>query len=198
MLCDQTLCRNAARRRHRERFVNLASVFSSVSMPKLRPSRRSFQESSACRMFLATNVQGGTGNRFPRSLLMIDEFQEFFHRRKTAFLNPPAVLLDRIVRQGRAFGIHVILGLTNPRRRHTHSLARLSGKWLSASPSNATRLTLTSSWTRTTPLRVSSSRPGEASTMIQRASIEGNSPFQAVWLSGRCARRLPCEDSQPG
>ena len=45
----------------------------------------------------------------PRSLLMIDEFQEFFVE-EDHVSQAAAVLLDRIVRQGRAFGIHVILG----------------------------------------------------------------------------------------
>ena len=45
----------------------------------------------------------------PRSLLIIDEFQEFFTE-EDRISQSAAVLLDRIVRQGRAFGIHVILG----------------------------------------------------------------------------------------
>ncbi len=45
----------------------------------------------------------------PRTLLMIDEFQEFFVE-DDRIAQDAAVLLDRIVRQGRAFGIHVLLG----------------------------------------------------------------------------------------
>jgi len=45
----------------------------------------------------------------PRSLLMIDEFQELFTE-DDKISQGASVLLDRIVRQGRAFGIHVILG----------------------------------------------------------------------------------------
>ena len=45
----------------------------------------------------------------PRTLLMIDEFQEYFTE-EDRISQDAAVLLDRIVRQGRAFGIHVILG----------------------------------------------------------------------------------------
>src|SRR5205814_2134604 len=45
----------------------------------------------------------------PRSLLIIDEFQEFFVE-EDRIAQSSAVLLDRIVRQGRAFGIHVLLG----------------------------------------------------------------------------------------
>ncbi|RYD49690.1 MAG: ATP-binding protein, partial [Verrucomicrobiaceae bacterium] len=45
----------------------------------------------------------------PRSLLLIDEFQEFFTE-DDGVAQEASLLLDRIVRQGRAFGIHVILG----------------------------------------------------------------------------------------
>ena len=45
----------------------------------------------------------------PRILLIIDEFQEFFTE-EDGVSQDAALLLDRIVRQGRAFGIHVLLG----------------------------------------------------------------------------------------
>jgi hypothetical protein len=45
----------------------------------------------------------------PRSLLLIDEFQEFFVE-DDAIAQTASLLFDRIVRQGRAFGIHVLLG----------------------------------------------------------------------------------------
>src|SRR5204862_121347 len=53
--------------------------------------------------------RAGGKEKMPRSLLMIDEFQEFFTE-EDRISQGAAVLLDRIVRQGRAFGIHVILG----------------------------------------------------------------------------------------
>ena len=51
---------------------------------------------------------GGT-EPIPRSLLIIDEFQEFFVE-DDRISQTASLLLDRIVRQGRAFGIHVLLG----------------------------------------------------------------------------------------
>ncbi len=45
----------------------------------------------------------------PRTLLIVDEFQEFFVE-DDKLAQESALLLDRLVRQGRAFGIHVILG----------------------------------------------------------------------------------------
>ncbi|HEX5175955.1 MAG TPA: FtsK/SpoIIIE domain-containing protein, partial [Chthoniobacteraceae bacterium] len=51
---------------------------------------------------------GGT-EALPRALLIIDEFQEFFVE-DDAIAQTASLLFDRIVRQGRAFGIHVLLG----------------------------------------------------------------------------------------
>ena len=45
----------------------------------------------------------------PRILLIVDEFQEFFVE-DDKLAQEAALLLDRLVRQGRAFGIHVLLG----------------------------------------------------------------------------------------
>ena len=45
----------------------------------------------------------------PRMLLIIDEFQEFFSE-DDRVAEEARLLLDRLVRQGRAFGIHVLLG----------------------------------------------------------------------------------------
>ncbi|MBC8288956.1 MAG: hypothetical protein H8E37_01445, partial [Planctomycetes bacterium] len=45
----------------------------------------------------------------PRLLLLIDEFQEFFTEDDRISQNS-SLMLDRLVRQGRAFGIHVLLG----------------------------------------------------------------------------------------
>ena len=45
----------------------------------------------------------------PRLMLLIDEFQEFFVAEDRVSTRA-SLLLDRLVRQGRAFGIHVLLG----------------------------------------------------------------------------------------
>ena len=45
----------------------------------------------------------------PRILLIVDEFQEFFVE-EDKLAQEAALWLDRLVRQGRAFGVHVILG----------------------------------------------------------------------------------------
>ena len=58
---------------------------------------------------LAGHHRASGGQPLPRALLLIDEFQEFFVE-DDRISQTAAVLLDRIVRQGRAFGIHVVLG----------------------------------------------------------------------------------------
>src|ERR1041385_1269207 len=45
----------------------------------------------------------------PRILLIVDEFQEFFVE-DDKIAQEAGLLLDRLVRQGRAFGMHVVLG----------------------------------------------------------------------------------------
>ena len=47
--------------------------------------------------------------KLPRILLVIDEFQEFFTQ-DDKISQDAAVLIDRLVRQGRAFGMHLLLG----------------------------------------------------------------------------------------
>lgn len=50
-----------------------------------------------------------TGKAMPRILVIIDEFHELFSSDSDNYSKKAAVYLERIVRQGRAFGIHIIL-----------------------------------------------------------------------------------------
>src|SRR5204862_45436 len=54
-------------------------------------------------------IVGGLSPTLPRILLIVDEFQEFFTE-DDKLAQEAALLLDRLVRQGRAFGLHVLLG----------------------------------------------------------------------------------------
>src|SRR5262249_15726821 len=53
--------------------------------------------------------QQSAASDMPRILLIVDEFQEFFVE-DDKLAQEAALLLDRLVRQGRAFGLHVLLG----------------------------------------------------------------------------------------
>jgi energy-coupling factor transporter ATP-binding protein EcfA2 len=117
----------------------------------------------------------------PRMLLVIDEFQEFFTT-DDKISHDSALLLDRLVRQGRAFGIHVLLG--SQTLAGAYSLARSTlGQMavriaLQCSESDA-HLILSEDNTAARLL----SRPGEAIYNDANGMFEGNHPFQIVWLS---------------
>ncbi|MDX1945440.1 MAG: FtsK/SpoIIIE domain-containing protein [Pirellulaceae bacterium] len=117
----------------------------------------------------------------PRILLIIDEFQEFFTT-DDKISHDASLLLDRLVRQGRAFGIHVLLG--SQTLAGAYSLARSTiGQMavriaLQCSESDA-HLILSEDNTAARLL----SRPGEAIYNDANGLLEGNHPFQVVWLS---------------
>ncbi len=118
--------------------------------------------------------------RLPRVLLIIDEFQELFVEDDRIAQNS-SLLLDRLVRQGRAFGIHVFLG--SQTLAGAYSLAR------STLGQMAVRIALQCSETDAhlilsednTAARLLT-RPGEAIYNDANGLFEGNHPFQAVWL----------------
>lgn len=122
---------------------------------------------------------GGTEN-IPRSLLLIDEFQEFFVE-EDRVSQGAAVLLDRIVRQGRAFGIHVLLGSQTLGGAYTLARATLGQMVIRiALQCNEADAYLIMDQDNPAPRLLS--RPGEGIYNDSAGSIEGNSPFQAVWL----------------
>ncbi|MDB6113025.1 MAG: segregation ATPase, FtsK/SpoIIIE family, partial [Pedosphaera sp.] len=122
---------------------------------------------------------GGT-EPIPRSLLMIDEFQEFFTE-DDKVSQGASVLLDRIVRQGRAFGIHVILGSQTLGGAYTLARTTLGQMVIRiALQCNEADAYLIMDDNNPAPRLLS--RPGEGIYNDTAGSLEGNSPFQAVWL----------------
>jgi DNA segregation ATPase FtsK/SpoIIIE-like protein len=112
---------------------------------------------------------------------MIDEFQELFVEEDRISQNA-AVLLDRIVRQGRAFGIHVILGSQTLGGAYTLARATIGQMVIRiALQCNEADAYLIMDQDNPAPRLLS--RPGEGIYNDTAGSIEGNSPFQAVWLS---------------
>ncbi len=120
------------------------------------------------------------GQPLPRILLIVDEFQEFFVE-DDKLAAEAALLLDRLVRQGRAFGIHVLLG--SQTLGGAYSMARATidqmavrialqcseadGHMILSEDNSAARLL---------------SRPGEAIYNDANGLVEGNNPFQVVWV----------------
>ena len=122
---------------------------------------------------------GGT-EPMPRSLLIIDEFQEFFTE-EDRVSQSAAVLLDRIVRQGRAFGIHVLLGSQTLGGAYTLARATIGQMVIRiALQCNEADAYLIMDQDNPAPRLLS--RPGEGIYNDVAGSIEGNSPFQTVWL----------------
>ncbi|HVS40339.1 MAG TPA: FtsK/SpoIIIE domain-containing protein, partial [Gemmataceae bacterium] len=119
--------------------------------------------------------------RAPRILLIVDEFQEFFTE-DDRIAQDAAQLLDRLVRQGRAFGLHVLLG--SQTLGGAYSLARATVDQmairiaLQCSEADA-QLILSADNAAARLL----SRPGEAIYNDANGLVEGNNPFQVVWLS---------------
>ena len=117
----------------------------------------------------------------PRVMLIVDEFQEFFVE-DDKVAQESALLMDRLVRQGRAFGVHVLLG--SQTLGGAFSLAR------STIDQMAVRIALQCSEAdahlilsrENTEARLLS-RPGEGIYNPMHGLLEGNHLFQVVWLN---------------
>jgi energy-coupling factor transporter ATP-binding protein EcfA2 len=146
---------------------------------------RELQERSA--LFREAGVADLAGFRkarpdqpMPRAMLVIDEFQEFFVE-DDPLSQTAALLLDRLIRQGRAFGVHVVLG--SQTLAGAYSLAR------STLGQVAVRIALQCSETdahlilseENTAARLLT-RPGEAIYNDANGLVSGNHLFQVVWL----------------
>ena len=116
----------------------------------------------------------------PRILLVVDEFQEFFTE-DDALAQTATLLLDRLVRQGRAFGVHVLLGSQTLGGAYTlarSTLGQIAVRIaLQCSDSDA-HLILSEENTAARLL----TRPGEAIYNDANGLLEGNHPFQIAWL----------------
>ena len=116
----------------------------------------------------------------PRCLLIIDEFQEFFVE-EDRISQHAAVLLDRIVRQGRAFGIHVLLGSQTLGGAYTLARATLGQMVIRiALQCNEADAYLIMDENNAAPRLLS--RPGEGIYNDAAGALQANSPFQTVWL----------------
>ena len=138
-------------------------------------------------IFRALGVQDLAGYRksaatepLPRSLLLIDEFQEFFVE-DDPVAQKAALLIDRIVRQGRAFGIHALLGSQTLGGAYTLARTTLGQMGVRiALQCNEADAYLIMDEDNSAPRLLS--RPGEGIYNDAAGALEGNSPFQVVWL----------------
>jgi uncharacterized protein YukE len=123
-----------------------------------------------------------TGQTMPRILLLVDEFQVLFEQ-DDQVAEKAGRLLDRLVRQGRAFGIHVLLGSQSlaghllPRSTLDQMAVRIA---LQCSEADS-RLVLAED----NPAARRLSRPGQAIYNSANGLIEGNTEFQVALFSDR-------------
>jgi hypothetical protein len=129
---------------------------------------------------IAGYKRAGGKEPVPRSLLLIDEFQEFFTE-DDEVAQQASLLFDRIVRQGRAFGIHVLLGSQTLGGAFTLARATMGQMVIRvALQCNEADAYLIMDDNNPAPRLLS--RPGEGIYNDAAGALEGNSPFQVVWL----------------
>ena len=125
----------------------------------------------------------------PRILLLVDEFQEFFAQ-DDAISQQTKMIFDRMVRQGRSFGMHILLG--------TQSLSGTAQLASSTMGQMAVRIALPCSEADSRLILAddnaaarSLSRPGEAIYNSAAGLVEGNNPFQvALFTDGDLEKHL--------
>jgi S-DNA-T family DNA segregation ATPase FtsK/SpoIIIE len=116
----------------------------------------------------------------PRILLLVDEFQEFFTE-DDGLAHHAALLLDRLARQGRGFGIHMVLGSQTLAGAFTlaRSTLDLMAVRIALQCSEAdSRVILAED----NPQARLLSRPGEAIYNTAGGLEESNILFQIAWL----------------
>ena len=129
---------------------------------------------------LAGYRASGHPEPMPRIMLIIDEFQELFVE-DDKLAQDCSLVLDRLVRQGRAFGMHVLLG--SQTLGGSYSLPRSTMGQMAvrvALQCNESDSSLILSEDNTAARLLT--RPGEAIYNDANGLVEGNNPFQVVWL----------------
>lgn len=122
-----------------------------------------------------------TGERLPRILLIMDEFQEMFSPDDN-LAQEAGLILDRLVRIAPAFGINVLLSSQTLSGNYTLSRAtkdQIPIRIALAAADADSRAVLSDENDRARLLE----RPGEAIYNAANGRIEGNSLFQGFWLS---------------
>ncbi len=130
---------------------------------------------------LASFRQAEPQTTLPRILFIVDEFHELFVE-DDKIAQDAALLLDRLVRQGRAFGMHVMLG--SQTLGGAYSLARstigqMAVRIALQCSENDAHLILSEENSAARLL----TRPGEAIYNDANGMVIGNNPFQVVWLA---------------
>jgi len=117
----------------------------------------------------------------PRVLLVIDEFQELFVE-DDKLGQTASMYLDRIVRQGRSFGIHAILASQTLGGAYTlprTTLAQMAVRVAMQCEGSDAMMILSEDNLAAERLR----HPGQAIYNDAGGRVEGNQPFQVAWIN---------------
>lgn len=119
-------------------------------------------------------------NSIPRMMVVVDEFQELFVE-DDKLSQAASLILDRIVRQGRSFGVHAVLSSQTlvgsyslPRTTLGQMAVRIA---LQCDPSDAQVI-----FADDNPAATRLKYPGQAVYNDAGGRIEGNQPMQIGWL----------------
>jgi predicted RNA-binding protein with RPS1 domain len=128
-----------------------------------------------------TEYRHKTKAQIPRVLLIVDEFQEFFTQ-DDYIARQVTLILDRLVRQGRGFGIHIMLGsqtLAGSYNLPKSTLDLMAIRIAMQCSEADSRLVLADD----NPAARLLSRPGEAIYNAASGLVEGNNLFQVARFS---------------
>lgn len=123
------------------------------------------------------------GKKMPRVLVIMDEFHELFSNSNDEFAKKSAIIMERIVRQGRAFGVHMILA--------SQSYSNITGIDKAVFDQMAVRIVLKCSKTDANLLldggsteidQISIDDPGRAVYNSEAGNKEYNSHFRVAYI----------------
>ena len=123
------------------------------------------------------------GKKMPRVLVIMDEFHELFSNANDEFAKKSATIMERIVRQGRAFGVHLILA--------SQSYSNITGIDRAVFDQMAVRIVLKCSKADANLLldngsteidQISIDDPGRAVYNSEAGNKEYNSHFRVVYI----------------
>lgn len=131
------------------------------------------------------------GKKMPRILVIMDEFHELFSNSNDEFAKKSAVIMERIVRQGRAFGVHLILA--------SQSYSNITGIDRAVFDQMAVRIVLKCSKADANLLldngsseidQISIDDPGRAVYNSEAGNKEYNSHFRVAYIDPRKHRGM--------
>ena len=135
--------------------------------------------------------RGDLGKKMPRILVIMDEFHELFSNPNDEFAKKSAIIMERIVRQGRAFGVHMILA--------SQSYSNITGIDKAVFDQMAVRIVLKCSKTDANLLldggsaeidQISIDDPGRAVYNSEAGNKEYNSHFRVAYIDPKKHRSM--------